>query len=414
MEPKIKWLPILYTFDNKKVLRSYRIGYSKDGIAHTECTVVRKMNGEQGATQKKHRQIDANARSATPLIAVTKYCQQEWAKKQRIGRYRESDHVPKDKEYIAWMSTDERRWPAVCLDWEKAKEKDRDCSESNPWICQPKFDGDRTMAWLRKGEVALFSRNCQEKKFMNAIRKECKMIFSVLDKEFVVKDVGLDGEVFSPDFKHHQNSRSITARTVNKHEDEDSLAFVLFDIIDYTKTFAERAAIIEKLESLQPRLSHIQLCIGNLIESNEDILTYLEICNTHGFVEGIVLRRPDLMYSTGKNHKHSRMIKLKNFSDAEFEVIGFKEAKGTREGCVVWKCRDLENESIVFSCAQTGTEEEQRRFFTNGKKYVGKHLTVKYLTKTVDGVPLHPVGLRFREEDDLPDYSADLSSVSSD
>ena len=415
MEPesKIKWLPTLYAFDNKRVLRSYRIGHSKDGVAHTQCSIVRKSNGEPGAVQNKKRQIDANARSETKLIAATKYCQQEWEKKQRIGRYRQADKPPKDSEYAKWMSSDERKWPAVCLDWEKAKDKDRHCSESNPWLCQPKFDGDRIMAWLRDGKVMLFSRNCMEKKFLDAIRQECKIVFKAL-RELGITDVGLDGEVFLPDLQAHQNSRSRTGRSVNKHEDEDSLVYVIFDIMDYTRTFEERSAVIEQIQPIQSKLEHIQLCHVDRIESDEGVVSYVQICNDNGFVEGIVLRRPDIMYPTNKSQKKRTMLKLKNFEEEEFEVIGFKEAKGTREGCAVWECRDLEDESIVFSCSYAVPEEQQREAFRNGKSYIGNQLTVKYLSKTEEGKPFHPVGLRFRDEGDLPDNSADLSSSASE
>lgn len=401
---RVTWLPTLYTFDNKRVLRSYQIGYSKDGVIHTETAIVRKTNGLPGVVMSKERQIEANARAATRAIAAANYAQNEWKKKQRIGRYRESDHVPKDSEYTAWALSDTRKWPAVCLDWKDAKDSDTVCSLEQPWMCQPKFNGVRTTAWLENGEVKLFSRNCREINFRIAIRENCKHVFAALKNKYGLTNVGLDGEVFVPDISF-QDSMSVAARSVNRHPDEDKLLFVIFDIVEYTMPFSKRTKIVEGVKQLLPDLENISLCGSVTLHSYEDIIDFVATCDEHGFDEGIVLRRPDILYTKKKNYKHGNMLKLKNFDDAEFEVIGFKAAEGTRVGCVVWHCRDLEDKSIVFWCSMTGTEEYQRELFAHGNDYIGKLLTVKFLNRTDDGKPFHPVGLYFRDESDLPDYS---------
>ena len=47
----------------------------------------------------------------------------------------------------------------------------------------------------------------------------------------------------------------------------------------------------------------------------------------------------------------------------------------------------------------TGTLEERGKMFKNGKKYVGKMLTVKYQELSEDGIPRFPVGKSVREID---------------
>ena len=45
-----------------------------------------------------------------------------------------------------WLnhSNDDRKWPAVCKDWNNVSETDRIATDERPWFAQFKIDGDRT------------------------------------------------------------------------------------------------------------------------------------------------------------------------------------------------------------------------------------------------------------------------------
>jgi DNA ligase-1 len=108
--------------------------------------------------------------------------------------------------------------------------------------------------------------------------------------------------------------------------------------------------------------------------------------------EGIMLRAPS------GDYKHSRsadLLKYKEFFDAEYEVVGFKEGEGQEKGCVLWMCRT--EEGRTFHCRPRGTRESRMELFQNGGDYVGKKLTVRYQELTDEGLPRFPVGIAFRD-----------------
>jgi DNA ligase-1 len=98
------------------------------------------------------------------------------------------------------------------------------------------------------------------------------------------------------------------------------------------------------------------------------------------------------------DYKHSRsadLLKYKEFFDAEYEVVGFKEGEGQEKGCVLWMCRT--EEGRTFHCRPRGTRESRMELFQNGGDYVGKKLTVRYQEETDEGLPRFPVGIAFRD-----------------
>jgi DNA ligase-1 len=109
--------------------------------------------------------------------------------------------------------------------------------------------------------------------------------------------------------------------------------------------------------------------------------------------EGIMLRNRMAKYKVGT--RSTDLQKYKEFFDAEYEVVGYKEGEGLEEGCVLWICKTTEGK--VFSCRPRGSREERQVMFRNGGKYVGKNLTVRYQEMTDDNMPRFPVGIAFRD-----------------
>ena len=412
MEPeKATWLPTLYKLDNKDKFRVFRVGYTRGGMC-TESGMLYKANGEPGKLICRLREVDANNRSETVRKASKAKAYQEWEKKQRIDRFASSDKPPKMKDVDKWK--DDIKWPAVCKAWKMCKDSDKECTPDKKWYGQGKANGDRSMAWkdvTSECGVRLLSRKCVEKKFMTGIRKDCTTIFKYLEKTYPgIGDVGIDGEVFVPDEQHHQTSRSIASRSVNKHDDEDRLVLHVFDIMEYTLPFRKRYRILKNLAENLGDLKHVTFLKTQVLESNQEVAEFMAYCAANGFEEGIVLRRPHLLYSAKKEHKHKDMLKLKKTEDAEFEVIGYKCGKSDRKGCVVWKLKDPANKKIKFWCDQVGTVEYTRELFDNAEDYMGRLITVEFSVRSEDGIPIMPHAIRFRDADDIA--SAEESSSS--
>ena len=418
VDGNISWLCPLYVFDNRDVLRVSEVGYSS-GVCHTRTGIVYTKNGKPGKVTGRQRNISPNHRSKTALAAAKEYAEQTWREKQQVDRYRPSEVCPKQTDVKEWRETDNRRWPAVCKKWEDCKPEQIACTMDRSWLGQAKVNGDRCMAWLRDGEVEvrLISRRCIEMKFKAEIRRQCAIVLAhIREYHPSLWPCGLDGELYAPSMKHHQQSRSAVSRTVNEHVDEAELAFVCFDLMEYTLQFSER---VRKMREIWQEIGAVKIPSLVLLDTKEltsDIAVgeYFEYCKSIGYDEGIVVRRPHLMYSKKHEHKHYEMLKKKRVYDMECTVIGYKEGESDRKGCVVWRCQDPDNPDVIFNCSQVGTLEHQRMLYDTAQQYIGRLLTLEYSELSLDGKPKFPQGIRFREVQDLPVRRQRAASVSSE
>lgn len=402
-------LPTLYSFDSKDVLRKIEVGYSPLGYCYTNTGIVFTKSGEPGKLSGHKRQCKPTTVSPTPGLAAKAYAEQKWREKQQVENYRPSDVCPDHLNPAAWRALDDRKWPAVCKSWTDCKDSELICNAQFPWIGQPKVDGDRCMVWLPMGstdpaDVKLFSRSCLEMKFKQEFRKQCCDLLLYIRQNWPqLGEFGLDGELRA-DVDFHQESRSVVARTVNIGDvDESKLKYIWFDIMEYNMTFLDRFQSIQTIwDTLDPALIPvISISDARVLESRADIDTYFAHCAKIGFPEGIVLRRPSLLYTRNCEHKHSAMVKKKTLQDKEFRVMGYKSGAGNRKGCVVWQCQDPSDLSVMFWCDQIGTIEYQRELYQKAGSYINKLLTVEFISLSKDGKPLHPHGIRFRDPESM-------------
>jgi DNA ligase-1 len=109
--------------------------------------------------------------------------------------------------------------------------------------------------------------------------------------------------------------------------------------------------------------------------------------------EGIMLRNAHGLYR--QNYRSHDLQKYKEFVEAEYPIVGFKEADGRDKGTVVWVCAT--DECRQFSVRPRGTQEQRRQWFQDGHKYQGKLLTVIYQELSELNVPRFPVGKAIRD-----------------
>lgn len=119
--------------------------------------------------------------------------------------------------------------------------------------------------------------------------------------------------------------------------------------------------------------------------------------------EGTILRHGTGGYESDK--RSSSLIKLKDFDDTEFMVIGYKEGKprtlgdGTILRVPVWLCANpegLTEEAKTFEVTAHGDMYEKDVQWTEREQKVGKLLTVQHFGRSKIGVPLLPVAQRWK------------------
>ena len=108
--------------------------------------------------------------------------------------------------------------------------------------------------------------------------------------------------------------------------------------------------------------------------------------------EGIMIRNTNGVYKL--KFRSNDLIKLKPFLDAEYKIVDFTDGVGRDKGCVIWICENKNGDT--FRCRPNGSLEERQSLFENGKKYIGKYLTVRY-QELVDDIPRFGIGISIRD-----------------
>ena len=114
--------------------------------------------------------------------------------------------------------------------------------------------------------------------------------------------------------------------------------------------------------------------------------------------EGTMLRFGNDPYLIGKRAR--TLIKVKEFQDAEFAIVGYEEGKPyiTEHGTFrvpVWVC--LADNGKLFNVTAQGNMQEKHELWQTRNSHINKFLTVKYHYLSKDGIPQLPVALRFYE-----------------
>jgi len=269
------------------------------------------------------------------------------------------------------------------------KHQDHASKIKYPAYGQCKLDGFRQLSRKDNGKVLLWSRKGKE----TTIPKE---IIAELDSVLVDGDK-TDGELY----KHGWGFQRIASAIKKYGPDTKLLEYHIYDTPHLSKSFKER--FIEKWGSAPntletgpvpiPGTTRLML-VPTQVVANEDELAQLESWAIENSYEGVMVRNAAGLYKF-KDRSYD-LLKVKQFEDAEFEIIGGKEGQGREAGMVVFKCK-LED-GTEFDVRPRGTEAERSAMWENLNAYIGKMLTVKYQGFSDSGRPRFPVGLHIRED----------------
>jgi len=244
-----------------------------------------------------------------------------------------------------------------------------------PFYMSPKVDGVRCVA--TRG--SLYSREGTEFAFCLNIKEQLNRL----------PPLTLDGELYNHSIPFKDISGCVRS-TKNKSEHDDSLEYWIFDIVDDTLSFEKRQGILIQLKDIVRDLPNIRILESHLA-GHDDVRPFHDSCVNDGY-EGVILRNRD---STYKYNKRSfDFLKFKMFSDSEFEICGYKEARGNDAGTIVFKC--ITDNGKTFEVRPKGTIGYRKQLYREGDSLIGKRLTVRYQGSN-DGVPRFPVGIAIRD-----------------
>jgi DNA ligase-1 len=258
-----------------------------------------------------------------------------------------------------------------------------------PCYVQPKFDGTRTLALCGKkpGYPCLFSRLRKAYPHLEHIAAICQQL---------PRGLILDGELYRHDMDFQSIVGTVKKKTLLKSNEAKHklIQFHCYDFIDIELTFEERwlnlKAFFEEYKEVLGDI--IVLCPTKRVKKEEDLKIMHDRYVAEGY-EGLIIRNAAGLYEIG--NRSNDLLKMKEFQDDEYEIVGFGEGEGREAGLIIWACKTKEGKT--FRCRPQGTHEERAELYKHGKEYIGKMLTVRFQELTTDGIPRFPIGIGVRD-----------------
>jgi DNA ligase-1 len=200
----------------------------------------------------------------------------------------------------------------------------------------------------------------------------------------------LDGELYV-----HGMALQHVSRLIKKYTDNSlQVKYHIYDIVS-EDAFFERSCQYWQAAKSNP---YIELVDTAAVSSMEEVLAYHKDFRDLGY-EGTMLRFSNDPYGTDKRSR--TLLKIKEFHDAEFPVVGWVAGKPAIRGSQVWNvpvwtCETAEGKT--FNVTAAGDQAAKDGQYQHAEKYIGKQLTVKYHYLSSDGIPQLPIALRWRED----------------
>jgi DNA ligase 1 len=250
-----------------------------------------------------------------------------------------------------------------------------------PAYAQPKLDGIRCVAILKEGECTLWSRTRKQITSMPHIIAAIENMFK--------KDAALDGELYNHEFR--ANFEHIVSM-VRQEEPDEKHTDVQYHIYDTIRpgSFKERA---EWLWENVKKSDFLKLTPTNLVETEDQVLGSFQTFKSCGY-EGAIIRNAAGLYVGKRSYD---LLKVKEFQDDEFEIVGVEEGRGKLQGHVgAFVCRTTDGKE--FLAKMSGDTGNLKKYFEDHSTWIGKQLSVQYQGLTgSNGVPRFPVGIAIRD-----------------
>jgi len=203
----------------------------------------------------------------------------------------------------------------------------------------------------------------------------------------------LHGELYY----HGWSLQKIGSYTKKLQPDQHLLQYWIYDMAQLGVPFKERFKwIIDNVSKLQERYPDnkcpLVITPTQLVNNYVEAKAFHDECVQNGF-EGAMLKNANGLYIF--EYESNDIEKVKEFMDAEFEIIGGKEGSGTDEGCIIYRC--ITDDGKEFDVRPRGTVESRQAMLRNLPNDIGKNLTVRFAEWSDEQKPLQPVGITIRD-----------------
>lgn len=267
--------------------------------------------------------------------------------------------------------------PMLATPMEKVKPEKIDWD--NAWV-QPKLDGHRALfcngtLYSRQGKVIEMPH------IVDAI------IGSGLE------DLHLDGELYL----HGRSLQELSSLIKKPSPDSLQLEYHVYDVLAPTDFPTRIEPFVERAMGGYIKGNIVPVPTYEAVSLNFTMHRH-EVWRSQGY-EGTMLRHGLTPYRDGK--RCQSLLKIKEFCDAEFRVVGVRAGKPTIKGdkvynVPVWLCET--DEGKRFEVTAPGSMFAKAEQWDKRMDYLERYLTVKFHYLSKDGIPQLPIALRWRED----------------
>lgn len=249
-----------------------------------------------------------------------------------------------------------------------------------PCYVQPKLDGVRCLAFVTKDGVKLRSRSGKA--------------FNVDHIRVDIEDIGLkvgailDGEIYA----HGMEFQDMMSLVKNPAKDQTKLQYWVYDTVIEGEFNLRARKVREFLLDFDVDDSPVKVCPTFLVRTQFSLDRNHQAFLKYGY-EGTMVRNLNGLYEA--SYRSKDLIKIKEFFDEEYKIVGGKKGKGKFANCCIFVLETKEGK--IFNCTAPGTIEQKEQALKDLSNLIDKMLTVKYQEKSKDNIPRFPVGVAIRD-----------------
>lgn len=202
-----------------------------------------------------------------------------------------------------------------------------------------------------------------------------------------------DGELLMPHIGKRETALQATNSAIKKFNPLTSpkLLYRIYDVV-VDKPYPERYEICKQIVAASNN-PQILLAPVRIVNDEEDIFTYHADNIANGW-EGTILRLHEGGYKEGQ--RVVQLIKLKDFFEEEYQVIGVKENdRGKYKGTAKLVC--VTDKGEEFSVLPMGTIAQKKHIFEHPETVLGTWWVVRFWNYTEKGIPQHAQGVCERD-----------------
>lgn len=259
------------------------------------------------------------------------------------------------------------------------------------YVASRKLDGIRCIAIYDWNEFKFFTREWNEIMSLTKLKNVLEESFK---KNEVKEKVVIDWELCIIDNEWREDFKAVVSEFRKKDHTIENPYFYIFDLIPYNdfvngeweSLFRERYEALQFNKDILTTKYSWLLNFFNVIKSQEDLDLLISEAKNNNW-EWLILRDINSSY---KWKRTKDLIKVKKFSDAEFEVhsLEFSKQWVLENGVMVDK-DIMARINIIYKWnivwVGTGfTQEERLYYFNHPEEIIGKMITIQYMEESVD------------------------------